>query len=134
MSHLLDVNFLLACAWRTHHHHAAANAWLDKEREFATCPISQLGFLRVSMSPAFRADFNDALAVLDGVIGRQGTTFVHDDLPAASLAPVTSYADTTDGYLVALAKAHGLKLATLDDALCRSQWATAVAVNPLGTP
>jgi len=134
VSHLLDVNVLLACAWQTHHHHVGANAWLDKQRAFATCPISQLGFLRVSMSPAFRADFNDALVALDGVLSRRGTTFLPDDLPAASLAPVTSYTDTTDGYLVALAKAHGLKLATLDDALCRSQWARDVAVNPLRAP
>jgi toxin-antitoxin system PIN domain toxin len=131
MSHLLDVNFLLACAWQTHDHHAAASAWLDQQEEFATCPISELGFLRVSMSPAFRADFVDALAALDGIVSRRGTTFIPDDVPAASLAPVTSYADITDGYLVALAKAHGLKLATLDDALCHSQWATSIAVDPL---
>ncbi len=50
---------------------------------------------------------SDALAALDGVIGRQGATFIPDDLPAVSLVPETSYADITDGYLVALAKAHG---------------------------
>jgi toxin-antitoxin system PIN domain toxin len=133
MNHLLDVNFLLACAWQTHQRHAAANAWLGKQQTFATCPISQLGFLRVSMSPAFRADFSDALVALDGVLSQRGTTFIPDDLPAADIAPVTGYADTTDAYLVALAKAHGLKLATLDDALCRSQWAMGTAVNPLRT-
>ena len=46
--------------------------------------------------------------------------------PGSRPFPVTSYADITHGYLVALAKAHGLKLATLDDALCRIQWATAI--------
>lgn len=131
MNHLLDVSFLLACAWRTHQRHVAANAWLGRQQAFATCPISQLGFLRVSMSPAFRADFSDALVALEGVLSRRGTTFIPDDLPAANIAPVTSYADTTDAYLVALAKAHGLKLATLDDTLCHSQWAVDIAVNPL---
>ena len=134
MSHLLDVNFLLACAWQTHDHHAAASAWLDERQEFATCPISQLGFLRVRMSPAFRASFLDALAALDGIVTRRGASLIHDDLPASSLAPVTSHADITDGLPVALAKAHGLKLATLDDALCRSPWAIAIAVNPLRSP
>jgi uncharacterized protein len=131
MIHLLDVNFLLACAWRTHQRHVAANAWLGKQQTFATCPISQLEFLRVSMSPAFRAGLSDALVALDGVLTRRGFTFIPDDLPAVNIAPVTSYADTTDAYLVALAKAHGLRLATLDDALCRSQWAMDIAVNPL---
>ena len=86
------------------------------------------------MSPAFRANFTDALAALDGIVTRRGASLVHDDLPASNLVPVTGHADITDSYLVALAKTHGLKLATLDDALCHNPWAIAVAVNPLHSP
>lgn len=64
MSHLLDVNLLLACAWQSHAEHAKARAWLERQKSFATCPISQLGFLRVSLSPGYRASFADALAAL----------------------------------------------------------------------
>jgi predicted nucleic acid-binding protein len=43
--------------------------------------------------------------------------------------PVTSYADMTDACLVALAKARGLKLATLDGSLSGKAWAKGVAEN-----
>ena len=131
MSHLLDVNFLLACAWQSHANHANARAWLEAQESFATCPISQLGFLRVSLSPGYRAGFADALAALEDITIRKGAQFIADDLPGAKVHPVTSYSDMTDAYLVALAKAHGLKLATLDGALCGKAWAKGVAENPL---
>ena len=131
MSHLLDVNLLLACAWQSHADHSKARAWLEKQKGFATCPLTQLGFLRVSLSPGFRADFANALSALDDIITRPGAEFIDDDLPPAKIPAVTSHADVTDAYLVALAKAHKLKLATLDAALCGRSWAKGVAVNPL---
>ncbi|NBV24269.1 MAG: PIN domain-containing protein [Proteobacteria bacterium] len=131
MSHLLDVNFLLACAWKAHAQHAAARAWLESQASFATCPISQLGFLRVSMNPGYRASFADALAALEDITGRKEAQFIADDLPGQKVHPVTSYADMTDAYLVALARAHGLRLATLDRVLCGKAWARGVAENPV---
>ena len=131
MSHLLDVNFLLACAWQSHASHAKARAWLEARTSFATCPISQLGFLRVSLSPGYRAGFADALAALEDIATRKGAQFIADDLAGATVPPVTSHSDVTDAYLVALAKAHGLKLATLDSLLCDKAWARGVAENPL---
>lgn len=131
MSHLLDVNFLLACAWQSHANHARARTWLEAQPSFATCPISQLGFLRVSLSPGYRASFADALAALEDITNRKGAKFIADDLPGVKVHPVTSYSDMTDAYLVALAKAHGLKLATLDRSLCGKAWAKGVAEDPL---
>lgn len=131
MSHLLDVNFLLACAWQSHANHAKARTWLEAQTSFATCPISQLGFLRVSLSPGYRASFADALAALEDITERKGAQFIADDLPGGNAHPVASYSDMTDAYLVALAKAHGLKLATLDGGLCDRAWAKGVAENPL---
>lgn len=131
MSHLLDVNFLLACAWQSHADHAKARAWLEAQTSFATCPISQLGFLRVSLSPGYRAGLADALAALEDITTRKGARFTADDLAGNKVHPVTSYSDMTDAYLVALAKAHGLKLATLDGPLCGKAWAKGVAENPL---
>ena len=60
MSHLLDVNFLLACAWSGHADHARANRWLNSVPQFATAPVTQMGFLRVSLSPGYGASFADA--------------------------------------------------------------------------
>lgn len=131
MSRLLDVNLLLACAWQSHANHAKARAWLEAQPSFATCPLSQLGFLRVSISPGYRASFEDAMAALEDITTRKGARFIADDLPAAKLPSVTSQAGTTDAYLVTLAKAHGLKLATLDAALCGKAWAKGIAENPL---
>lgn len=131
MSHLLDVNLLLACAWQSHAEHAKARAWLERQNSFATCPISQLGFLRVSLSPGYRASFADALAALEDITARKGAEFLADDLPAANVPAVTSHADMTDAYLVALAKAHKVRLATLDATLCGKAWAKGVAENPL---
>ena len=61
MSVLLDVNLLLACAWQTHARHAAAVAWLRTMRAVHVCTVVELGFLRVSMGPAFRVPFAAAL-------------------------------------------------------------------------
>ena len=51
---LLDVNVLLALAWPTHVHHLAAHRWFTENHEagWATCPLTQLGFVRLSMQPA----------------------------------------------------------------------------------
>ena len=134
MSYLLDVNLLLASVWRSHAQHAKASAWLDRQSSFATCPIAQLGFLRVSLSPGYRAAPEDALAALEDLTSRKGSSFIADDLRPDRIPAVSSQADVTDAYLVSLAKAHGLKLATLDDSLCAKDWARGIAENPLANP
>jgi predicted nucleic acid-binding protein len=131
MSHLLDVSFPLACGWGSHTRHADARAWLEGLPAFTTNPLSELGFIRVSMSPGYRASFADAQAALGNITSRKEARTVAADLPVASLPPLTAHADVTDAYLVELARAHGLKLATLDDVLCRKPWAAGVAENPL---
>ena len=45
MSHLLDVDLLLACGWNVHADHAAANRWLDSVKAFATSSPVRLSFL-----------------------------------------------------------------------------------------
>lgn len=131
MKYLLDVNFLLACVWRSHAQHSKASAWLDRQNTFSTCPIAQLGFLRVSLSPGYRATHEDALAALQDLTSRRGSAFIADDLHPDRIPAVSSHGDVTDAYLVTLAKAHGLRLATLDDSLCAKSWAQGIAENPL---
>ncbi len=131
MSHLLDVNLLLACGWGSHARHAKARAWLEGQPAFTTSPLSELGFIRVSMSPGYRATFADAQVALLNITSRPQARMVPADLPAAKLPALTAHADVTDAYLVELARTHGLKLATLDDVLCQKPWAAGVAENPL---
>src|SRR3954451_14068056 len=47
---LLDVNALVALAWDSHVHHVRMRAWFDEHagNGWATCPVSESGFVRVS--------------------------------------------------------------------------------------
>ena len=131
MSVLLDVNMLLACGWQTHLRHAEAVAWLDGVPEFYTCPLVELGFLRVSMGPAFRVPFEDAARVLADIRRRMGAKMMADDFDTAGLPSLASHAEVTDAYLVELTRSKGLQLATLDEALCERPLAAGVAFVPL---
>jgi len=57
---------------RMHAQHSQASAWLDRQAGFVTCPLAQLGFLRVSLSPGYRAAPADALAALGDLDVAQG--------------------------------------------------------------
>jgi predicted nucleic acid-binding protein len=99
--------------------------------EFATAPITQMGFLRVSMSPAYGASFADARNALRAILELKSHRFVNDAVPADSLPALSGSMDVTDAHFVRLAASHRLKLATLDDELCRKSWAAGIAANPL---
>ena len=132
MSHLLDVNFLIACGWQSHADHVRASGWLRGAKSFATSPISEMGFLRVSLSPAFGASFEDAMVALGAIMRTRGHRFIRDATRARSLPSVTSSKDVTDAHLVHLARRNRLKLATFDAALCEKPWAHGVAEDPTG--
>lgn len=134
MSHLLDVSLLAACAWQSHSDHAAANHWLQALPSFSTCSAVQMGFLRVSMSAAYGASFVDARKALTDILALPGHTFLVDDTTAGALADLISRHHVTDAHLVALASRYGLKLATLDEPLCRVSWAVGIAEHPLHAP
>lgn len=74
MMPLVDINLLLAYGWQQHPSHAACSAWFDTLSEFALCPITELGFLQVSMSPAFRASYEGASQILDTLKARTGAS------------------------------------------------------------
>ncbi len=132
MKCLLDVSLLIACAWSTHDQHAAANRWLDAQKLFTTCPGTQMGFLRVSMSAAYGATFDEANTALNAILALSSHRFVADDTVADKLPrSLSSRHDVTDAHFVTLASRHGLQLATLDNTLCEKAWAKGVALNPL---
>jgi hypothetical protein len=121
---LLDTNLLIALAWPQHVHHALAHHWF-RERgrsDWATCPLTQLAFVRISSNPqivAAAVPSRAAVAVLRQMTGLPGHRFWPDDVPpveAGTLATVAlvGHRQVTDAYLVALAEAHGGMLATLD--------------------
>jgi predicted nucleic acid-binding protein len=130
VSWLLDVNVVLASRWTTHPDHPATLAWIDLGGEFCTCAITELGFLRISLSAAYQANWPEAQEALAQLHARPGHRFLADDVDGGA-APETGSKDTTDAHLVTLAKRHGLKLATLDGSLICKPWAVGVAENPL---
>jgi toxin-antitoxin system PIN domain toxin len=116
MKYLLDVNALIAAIWKNHPDHTKADAWVEG-KELATCPLSQLGFLRVSTNPkALNSDMATARQLLEAFLRKHRSQFVADDL-----APLKSSAQkseqVTDRYLAELAATKGMKLATLDQGI-----------------
>lgn len=120
MKLLADINVLLALAWPQYTHHDRAYRWwkgLRPEDTLATCSITELGFVCISLQPPFStssiAQVKQALKQLRAA--RPGHEFIVDDQSAAHLPDwVTSAKQTTDGHLLALATAHGAQLVTLD--------------------
>jgi uncharacterized protein len=131
---LLDVNVLLGCGWTNHADHSALLNWLLQTKAWATCPLTESGFTRISMTTAYQATFDDARKSLATLRTLPGHRFLADDVAAAMLPTLSSYKDTTDAHLVTLAHRHGFKLATLDETLLGKPWAAGVAANPLLSP
>ena len=116
MKHLLDINVLMAGAWTSHVHHSKALAWLAG-KHVVLCPISELGFIRLSTNKkVLNAPMTEARRLLKKFIADYQADRIPDDLDALDSHPQTSD-QVTDHYLADLASKHGLKLATLDGQL-----------------
>lgn len=123
-AHLLDTNLLLALAWPQHVHHAPAHAWFEQtgRDKWATCPVTQLGFLRISSSPNIipaAVSPREALHMLRRITALPGHVFWEDAITSLTAAVFDSVAlvghrQLTDAYLLALAEHHGGRLATLE--------------------
>jgi hypothetical protein len=122
---LLDINVLLAIAWPQHIHHARVKRWLLSQSahgklSIATCPITQLGFLRISMNiKGFAADFESARTLLGSLVNHANFehSFWMDDFSILSgrLRRDLGPNQLTDAYLAALAEHRdGSRLATFD--------------------
>ena len=122
MTRLLDVNALFALVWRAHEHHRVARKWFRQNRDFATCPLTQLAFLRLSTNPAIGWELylRSARAALADLVSLRGHHFWPDDVEVLESLPLARTPDDlTDGYLAALAKAHQGCLATFDAGISR---------------
>jgi toxin-antitoxin system PIN domain toxin len=126
VTRLLDVNLLMALLWENHEHHAQARLWFKNVSTFATCPVVQLGFARVSSHPLLGYGLTPELAfgVLRQFIADPRHEFIPDNLSCTDRVVrtelMTGANQITDRYLVALARQHGFSLATLDAPLAKS--------------
>lgn len=123
---LLDVNVLVALTHEAHVHHALAQSWLRRHMSFwASCTVTQLGFVRVASTPAIggpEASPQAALAMLDEMLQHAGHVFWADKggiAPMQSLRSpmVVGHRQVTDAYLLGLAVQQRSKLVTLDRGL-----------------
>jgi toxin-antitoxin system PIN domain toxin len=120
---LLDVNVLIALAWPNHVHHAAARRWFEASSSagWATTPVTELGFVRVSSNKnviPVAATPGHALNVLRALCGLPGHEFWADDArlvePPFPTDRLGTHKQLTDVHLAALANTRKGKLLTFD--------------------
>jgi hypothetical protein len=121
---LLDVNALVALAWDSHIHHARIREWFtaNASQGWASCPITESGFVRVSTNPKVLpspigvADARHVLATLRKIDGHRflsdDVSLVDDDVPT-----IVGHRQVTDAHLLTLARRRGVRLVTFDAAI-----------------
>jgi toxin-antitoxin system PIN domain toxin len=121
---LLDVNVLLALAWPNHLHHGVARGWFAKHRNlgWATCPLTESSFVRISSNPRIGPEprsVRESIAWLERLRSLPGHRFVIDDVSfgvSPELPDVSrlGHRQITDAHLLALARRNSLRLVTFD--------------------
>ncbi len=126
MRYLLDVNALIAHGITRHQFRDRVRTWIaslavKETPEFATCSITELGFVRiVSQISAYGVTLEQAKTHLSMLKASQAYDFkfLVDDNDVSKLPSwVKSSKQTTDGHLAELAKSNGCILVTLDETL-----------------
>lgn len=117
--HLLDINILIALADAEHEHHERAESFflVNCGTGWATCPITENGFVRIISQPSYPkgpGSTEEARNILRDLCSKEGHRFWHDDLSIRSFGPLPIAKHLTDHYLLCLALQRGGKLATLD--------------------
>ena len=115
---LANGNLLIASTVEGHIHHDRALTWFETvEPHLATCPITEGTLLRFLIREGQPAA--DAIAVLEAIRAQDWHHFWPDEIgyERDHLAGVIGHRQVTDAYLVALARHHHGRLATLDKGL-----------------
>ena len=120
--HLLDINVLLALVDAGHVHHQRTRRWFFSpvRQAWATCPITENGFVRIlghAAYPGFGRQIEEARMVLNALVNYPGHQFWSDDLSLLdrkAIPRLTGSKHLTDLYLLALAVKRNASLATLD--------------------
>ncbi len=121
---LLDVNVLVALAWDSHVHHAAARRWFkaNASRGWETCPMTEGGFVRVCSNRhvlPFAVGVDAALSVL-GLLREAGRhSFLADDVSIldGDVPRFGGHRQVSDALLLTLAARNGVRVATFDGGL-----------------
>ena len=127
MTFLLDVNVLIALSWPNHVHHQRAREWFELERDgfWATCPLTQSAFVRISANPVIVKEAvtpASSLQMLKLYTAHTDHVFWPDSIDWSSIdhppvALLQGCRQVTDAYLVMLAHSKNGLLVTLDNRL-----------------
>jgi toxin-antitoxin system PIN domain toxin len=124
--HLLDVNALVALAWDSHVHHHVMRRWFraNAARGWATCPITESGFVRVSSNPKVLPHpiaSDVAREVLLGLRQAETHRFVADDVSLVDddVPVIAGHRQVTDVHLLVLARRADARVLTFDAGLAR---------------
>jgi toxin-antitoxin system PIN domain toxin len=123
---LLDINVLLALFDRDHIDHQRAFEWLDSNvgTGWASCPITENGFVRIISQPRYPSPISPSEAI--DLLARATSTEHHEFWPcdvsvldeaAVDRALLHGPRQVTDAYLLALAVAHGGRFVTFDQSV-----------------
>ncbi|MGI9334421.1 MAG: TA system VapC family ribonuclease toxin [Gammaproteobacteria bacterium] len=138
MRALFDVNVLIAIFDPAHVHHERAHAWLAAEQHhgWATCPLTQNGFVRIISQPRYPNAIStaDAIGRLRRATGSGTHAFWTDHI---SIADESRFVEqqflgprqVTDLYLLGLAVHNEGRLVTFDQALSTSAVAGASGMH-----
>lgn len=123
MRALLDVSVLLALLDTDHVHHSRARTWLGAaiDQGWASCALTQNGFVRIVTQPRYPnpTTVGTAMSMLEGACGTRYHEFWPCEISIADPAAIDRSQvlgphQLTDAYLLALAVAHGGRFVTLD--------------------
>jgi toxin-antitoxin system PIN domain toxin len=121
---LLDVNVLVALFCADHVHHELAHDWFADHRRdgWATCPLTENGFLRIVTNPATGIPVQRPVEVLDRLCTFRKSghhRFWPDSVSLAdtrvfNASIIRGHRQVSDIYLLGLAAHEGGALATFD--------------------
>jgi len=124
VTYLLDVNVLIALCDDQHAHHSEAHRWFSHSglKSWATCPITENGFVRITSNPSYprsTGSVPEQIRVLRELCGLSGHEFWPDDLSFVRSDTWSSLehakaSELTDLYLLALAAKRKGKFVSFD--------------------
>jgi hypothetical protein len=118
---LFDVNALVALAWDSHVHHAATRKWFAANGVdgWATCPLTESGFVRVSSNPMVLPsaigveEARRVLALLRAIGSHRflvdDVSMTDDDVPS-----LVGHRQVSDAQLLTVARRNGMRVITFD--------------------
>jgi toxin-antitoxin system PIN domain toxin len=116
---LLDINVLIALADPEHEHHGKAEAFFlaNHRAGWATCPLTENGFVRIvghANYPKGPGSTGAASEVLKQLCAKEGHHFWPDDVSVRALFNLPVSKHLTDHYLLSLALYRQGRLVSFD--------------------